>query len=186
MAVPRNFDARRFEDAHQAQSLAGWSGGVVVPGPWIAWRDGALLARPGGDWIILGDGMIRIDPPGNQDGYCADCGLPVWWRDVQLVTKPGVRWCYGPDGKRLGMTHWHALPGMDQYIVPAAEGTPCHCLARDYPHIHQIVPVPEFPEQLPEGWRDRKTTPVLPPGWHDSALSLDPGDGSMPDGSLPY
>ena len=162
MAVPRNFEARRFEDAHQAQSLAGWSGGVVVPGPWITWRDGALLARPG-DWIILGDGSVRIEPPGSQVAYCADCGKPLWWRDVQLVTQEGVRWCYGPDGKRLGMTHWHALPGMDQYVVPAAEGQPCHCLARDWPHIHLIMPV-----------ADR--TP-LPPGWHDSAVTSEVHDG---------
>ena len=138
---PENFEGRRFGDAHQAQFLAQWSGGVVVPdGSAIRLPGGLILAQPG-NWIIrAADGTVQVQPGGNMNGWCADCGEPVWWNsDGRLVTRDGIRWCYGPGRSRLAMDHWHALPGMDQYIVPAPEGQPCQCLARPELHIHLIV-----------------------------------------------
>jgi hypothetical protein len=130
--IPRNFEARQFGDEHQAESLMQWCESLRVWSPGIQ----------AGDWIIRSaDGTVRVDKPGSQDGYCADCGLPVWWQDDWLVAKRGGRWCYGRDDSHSGRTRWHALPGMHQYIAQAAEGQVCHCLDRDEPHIHQIVPV---------------------------------------------
>jgi hypothetical protein len=82
---------------------------------------------------------------GNQDGFCTDCGEPVWWHDDQLVTRSGLQWCQGKDDSHPGMTHWHALPGMAQYIAPSPEGQVCHCLARSGAHIHTIIDVSEPP-----------------------------------------
>lgn len=79
----------------------------------------------------------------NADGTCRDCGERVWWHDDRLVTRGGRKWCFGPDGKRVDMTHWHALPDMAQYIVPSPEGKVCRCLAKGYSHVHLIVRVPE-------------------------------------------
>lgn len=160
MTIPRNFEARRFGDRHQAQSLARWCGGTVHWSPetdaltFIASADNKARAHLG-DWIIRSaDGTVRVDPPGSQAGYCADCGMPVWRYESELVNRDGSRWCYGAPGQsRLAMDHWHVLPGMQQYVVPAPEGQPCRCLARDYPHIHQIVPVPAR-TPLPPGWED--------------------------------
>lgn len=143
-----NFEARLFGAAHQAQFLAGWCAGVVS-------QEGAVIqlqqgfAAPGsrgwakfGDWIIrAADGTCRIEKHGNQDGYCTDCGKPVWQQDHQLITRGGLRWCFGKDQARLRMTHHHALPGMAQYVVQAPEGQVCHCLDRAGPHIHQIIMV---------------------------------------------
>ena len=80
---------------------------------------------------------------GNQDGHCADCGLPVWWRDGRLITRDGEKWCFGPDRSRVMGERWHALPGMPQYVTPSPEGKVCHCLVRAKPHIHQITEVEE-------------------------------------------
>lgn len=86
---------------------------------------------------------------GNQDGYCTDCGEPVWWESGlgadggrRLVTRSGLRWCQGKDDSHPGMTHAHALPGMAQYVVPAPEGRVCHCLDRPGPHMHQVITDP--------------------------------------------
>ncbi len=149
--IPRNFEALRFGDEHQAELLAKWTGGITYTadpdGVRVSPREVAEGSSKSvasiGDWIIRSaDGSVRIESHGAQDGYCADCGKPVFWRDTRLVTRDGIRWCYGPDGKRLPMNRWHALPGMHQYVVPAGTGQVCHCLDRSWPHIHQIVPVP--------------------------------------------
>jgi hypothetical protein len=79
---------------------------------------------------------------GNNDGVCRDCGQPVWWDSSgtsNLVTRDGNRWCFGPGRTRVSMERHHALPGMAQYVVPSPEGKVCHCLARDYAHVHQIT-----------------------------------------------
>jgi len=161
--IPRNFEARRFDDIHQAEVLARWCGGKV----YLDDHDKSFISTPAaetcwpGDWIIrAADGTVRVDPPGTQAGYCADCGEPVWWHDVRLVTRDERRWCYGPGGSRLAMNRWHALPGTHQYIVPAAEGQVCYCLDRSWPHAHTIVPVSEHP--LPEGWHHSGATPPGP------------------------
>ncbi len=89
---------------------------------------------------------------GNQDGFCTDCGEPVWWSGdawngtSRLVTKDGNKWCYGPGRTRISMERQHALPGMPQWVAPAREGQVCHCLARKEAHIHLIVPAPEQEE----------------------------------------
>jgi hypothetical protein len=83
---------------------------------------------------------------GNSDGNCTDCGEPIWWSgsdgNQRLVTQGGNRWCFGRDESHVGMTHWHALPGMAQFIVKSPNGQVCHCLDRHDPHIHQITDVP--------------------------------------------
>jgi hypothetical protein len=83
---------------------------------------------------------------GNPDGTCTDCGEPIWWSgsdgNQRLVTQGGNRWCFGPDRSRIGMTRWHALPGMAQFIVPSPNGQVCHCLDRKDPHVHLIVDPP--------------------------------------------
>lgn len=143
-----NFEARKFGDEHQAQSLAGWCGGVASKDRKdITFAIGTVA--PGshtwaaiGDWIIRAeDGTVRAERAGNQDGYCTDCGEPVWWQDNQLVVRSGRRWCFGMGEAHPGMTRHHALPGMAQYVVPSPEGQVCHCLARSAPHIHQIIMV---------------------------------------------
>jgi hypothetical protein len=136
--IPANFTARRYEDAHQAQALADWCGGTVHDGdtrllPVILVPAGEV-ASPG-DWVILAaDGTVRTGRPGSQDGYCADCGQPVWWHDEQLVDRDTNRWCFGPGRTRVAMERWHALPGMHQYIAAAPAGQPCQCLVRSGPH----------------------------------------------------
>src|ERR1044071_8513603 len=142
----RNFEARRFGDEHQAQFLAEWCGDATWSGTLIvpAALDPHSPKRGAshGDWIIkAADGTVRIETGGNQDGYCTDCGEPVWWHDERLVTRSGRKWCFGKDDRRNGMTHEHALPGMPQYVVRSPEGQVCHCLDRDAPHIHQIIMV---------------------------------------------
>ena len=160
------FEARQFSDKRQAESLAGWTGGVWYEGtahghttpPWQL----HVCVTPGrvavdcpkqfaeiGDWIIkAADGAVRIEPAGNQDGYCTDCGKPVWWQSGsgadggdRLVTREGNRWCFGKDESNIGMTRHHALPGMVQYVVQSPEGQVCHCLDKSGAHIHQIIPV---------------------------------------------
>ncbi|SRR6266568_710227 len=84
----------------------------------------------------------RQAPP-HAAGFCADCGLPIWWQDERLVSRGEQRWCFGPDRSRVTMERWHHLPGMAQYVVQAANDSVCHCLSRSGPHIHQIVDVPE-------------------------------------------
>jgi hypothetical protein len=189
-----NYEARRFGDEHQAQSLADWIDGIPYTGnqhghtdpPWqqhtcITLPDGA----PGkstagiGDWIIKGaDGTVRAEPGGNQAGYCTDCGLPVWWshRDGEgLITRgiDGTRWCYGKDEAHFGMTHHHALPGMAQWVVRAAEGKVCRCLDRSGPHIHEITMVP--PETAHRLWRARMAD------GDDILADLRAGDGHVTD-----
>jgi hypothetical protein len=152
--IPSNFEARKFgEGRSHAEALAAWCGGMACDeDP----RKQRVVLRPGGfrvlvafpgDWIIrLPDGTFRVDGPGSQDGYCADCGVPVWWRDdgdMVLTDSPGDRWCSGPGRVRTAPTHWHALPGMHQYVAQAAEGQVCWCLARREPHIHRIELVPD-------------------------------------------
>jgi hypothetical protein len=180
-----NFEGRRFEDKHQARSLARWAGAA-------AWNDsriggfakvppGGRLHADTGDWIIqAADGTVRIEPGGNQDGYCTDCGKPVWWSHCDhegLVTGgiDGTRWCHGPDGKRYGMTHYHALPGMAQYIVLATEGKVCHCLDRPGPHMHEIITVP--PDRAHRLARARAEQ------GDDILADLRAGDGHIPDTS---
>lgn len=155
-----HFEARRFGDEHQAESLAAWIGGIAYTGdrhghtspPWLPHicitppevpAEGKTVAETG-DWIIRSedDGSVRIEPGGNQDGYCTDCGEPVWWTDERLVTRSGRKWCWGKDESHLGMTHWHALPGMAQYVVRAPDGKVCHCLDRRGPHMHEIITDP--------------------------------------------
>lgn len=148
MRVPDNFEARRFEDEHQARPLAEWCGSATWSGTRITpaeLAEGSPQHRAvHGDWLIKGaDGAVRIERGGSQDGYCADCGEPLWWADGRLVTRSGSRWCQGKDGTHPGMTRWHALPGMAQYVVPAPEGQVCHCLDRDGAHIHQVIPAPD-------------------------------------------
>lgn len=139
-----SFEARLFGDTHQAAFLAGWCDGTVaglsiLPG---SVAGGSKIHAEPGDWIIrAADGTVRIEKAGSQDGYCADCGLPVWWQDERLVSRRGERWCYGKDEAHFGMTYHHALPGMAQYVVQAPEGQVCYCLARPGPHIHQIIMV---------------------------------------------
>ena len=150
-----NFEARRFEDEHQAKALADWCGGIagivhsypcrmtVLPDP--ARRvEGSKQRADIGDWIVKrADGTVRVDGPGGgHAGYCTDCGEPVWWQDGELVNSPGVRWCYGPGRTRVSMERQHALPGMRQWIAQSRDGEVCRCLAREEPHIHQIVPAP--------------------------------------------
>lgn len=83
---------------------------------------------------------------GDEDGYCTDCGEPIWWSgsdgNQRLVTQDGNRWCFGPNRSRIGKTHWHALPGMAQFIVPSPVGQVCHCLDRKDPHVHLIANPP--------------------------------------------
>jgi hypothetical protein len=149
-----NFEARRFRGRHQAKSLADWCGGITYTAAGETCVSPRELAAGSskpvadiGDWIIrAADGTCWIDRPGNQDGYCTDCGKPVWWQDEQLVIKSGLRWCFGKDDAHVGMTHHHALPGMAQYIVQARDGQVCHCLVRSGPHIHQIILVSEEQE----------------------------------------
>jgi hypothetical protein len=159
-------EARRFGDEHQAESLADWCEATVYTGtahghtspPWhthtcitpmtLANREGKGHADIG-DWIIrYPDGSVEIAAGGSQDGYCTDCGEPLWWKGDRLVTRSGLKWCQGRQYSHPGMDRWHALPGMAQYVVPAREGQVCHCLARDEAHIHQIVPVTD-PCQAP-------------------------------------
>lgn len=169
--IPFNFEARRFgEGRSHAEALAAWCGGSV-----FAADEGKLLVVPPdqgfqpmatpGDWIVRQpDGTFRVDGPGGgQDGYCADCGEPVWWHDGELVNSPGVRWCFGPDRTRVSMERHHALPGMHQWIARARDGEVCRCLARGFPHTHMIVPVPVPPEkQCPDtcGQCDHGLVPV--------------------------
>lgn len=147
----RNFEGRRFGDEFQARSLAEWIHGDVL------WSEDRITPRAiaegsprqyalHGDWIIrrAGDTTVRIEGGGSQDGYCTDCGEPVWWHVESLVTRDGRRWCYGPDRERVTMTHHHVLPDMPQYVVPAPEGQVCHCLARSCAHIHHITLVPDL------------------------------------------
>lgn len=164
-----NFTARQFGDEYQAQPLAGWIGGFAYTGdqhghtnpPWVQHTcitppDGAA-GKPVaeiGDWIIRGeDGSVRIEAAGSQEGYCTDCGKPVWWQDDRLVTRIGLRWCQGLDDSHAGMTHWHALPGMAQYVVRSPEGRVCHCLDRAFPHMHEIIVTP--PERAHRLWQAR-------------------------------
>jgi hypothetical protein len=142
-----NFEGRRFEDSHQAPSLAGWCGAGYWDETCIAGMPAAAGSSKDyagiGDWIIRGaDGTVRIEAGGNQDGYCTDCGKPVWWQDSRLVTRSGLKWCQGRDGAHEGMTHWHVLPGMDQYVVRSANGNVCRCLDWPGPHLHEIITVP--------------------------------------------
>jgi len=155
----RNYEARQFGDEHQAQFLADWCGATHYTGdkhghtdpPWQTHtcitpmevtEDSPKTQADIGDWIVKAvDGTVRIERPGSQDGYCTDCGEPVWWHDERLVTRSGRKWCFGKDAHRNGMTHQHALPGMAQYVVRSPEGQVCHCLDRDAPHIHQIIMV---------------------------------------------
>lgn len=161
----RNFEARRFGDEHQAQSLADWIGAITYTGsqhghtnpPWQphtcitpdhVTEDSEKGHADIGDWIIrAADGSVRIERGGNQAGYCTDCGLPVWWShhdNEGLVTGglDGTRWCYGPAESHFGMTHHHALPGMAQWVARSPEGKVCHCLDRDGPHMHEIITDP--------------------------------------------
>lgn len=141
-----NFEARKFGDKRQAKVLAEWCGNatwsatLIVPANLAA--GSPKRSATYGDWIIrAADGTICIEQGGTQDGYCTDCGQPVWWHESYLVIRSGLRWCFGKDEAHLGMTHHHALPGMAQYIVQAPEGQVCHCLDRAGPHIHQIIMV---------------------------------------------
>jgi hypothetical protein len=143
----RNYEARRLEDVHQVPSLLTWCHGtwtagdlqVITPAnldPASARRSARL-----GDWIIrAADGTVRVEQGGNQDGYCTDCGEPVWWHEDRLVTRSGRKWCFGKDAARPGMTHWHVLPGMAQWVARSPDGQVCRCLDRDGPHIHATVP----------------------------------------------
>ena len=151
-----NFEAKLFSDAHQASSLATWCGGVFYTGtshghtdpPWAdhvcitpmeLTEDSKTWADPG-DWIIrAADGTCRIEKAGSQDGYCIDCGEPVWWQDGRLVVRGGRKWCFGKDEAHVGMSYQHALPGMPQWVARSPEGQVCHCLNRAGPHIHQII-----------------------------------------------
>jgi|SRR5215831_1325896 len=171
-----NFEARKFGSAHQAPSLAGWAGS-----PWHA-NDGdqhPVIATPAGnarigDWIIKGaDGTVRVERAGNQDGYCTDCGEPVWWHDDRLVTRSGLKWCQGAGGAHPGMTRWHALPGMAQYVVRSPDGAVCHCPDWGGPHIHRLVTVP------PE--RAHRIAAARAVAGEDVLADLRAEDGHVPD-----
>ncbi len=172
--IPANFTARRYEDAHQAQALADWCGGTVhdgdtrlLPVILVPAGEGTKMVSPG-DWIILAaDGTVRTGRPGSQDGYCADCGQPVWWHDEQLVDRDTNRWCFGPGRTRVAMERWHALPGMHQFVAAAPAGQPCQCLVRSGPHVHQITDMPEKPAQ--PGWPDIRWAPFTDAGTPDPA-----------------
>lgn len=150
----RNYEARRFGDEHQARPLADWLAGDVLWSeslitPANLSPDSNLKSARIGDWIIrAADGTCRIERAGNQDGYCTDCGEPVWWHDERLVTRSGRKWCLGKDEAHPGMTHHHALPGMAQWVARAPDGETCRCLDRDGPHIHRIIPAD--PDAKPE------------------------------------
>lgn len=144
MSIPSNFEARRLGDIHQDEFFARWLGDTLP----ARLSPGSKDHADPGDWIIRrSDGTVRIEGPGSQIGYCADCGEPVWWHAFEsaprLVTREGRKWCYGPDRSRVSMEREHALPGMHQYVAPAPDGQSCHCVARRDAHVHQIVPVPE-------------------------------------------
>jgi hypothetical protein len=188
--IPSNFEARKFgEGRSHAEALAAWCGGMACDeDP----RKQRVVLRPGGfrvlvafpgDWIIrLPDGTFRVDGPGSQDGYCADCGVPVWRHRGALVNSPGDRWCYGPDHARgWTRTHWHVLPGVHQYVVQAAEGQLCRCLDRREPHIHRIELVPDPAGAGTCGQCDHGLVPVGhcncdtgPEGQHQPFCGLEP------------
>jgi hypothetical protein len=144
--IPSNFEARQLgEGRSHVEALAAWCGGMVhdgdsrLPPVILAPVNGGVRMASPGDWIIRQpDGTFRVDRPGSQDGYCADCGTLVWRNVNALIDSSGNRWCFGAeDAQRLA--RWHALPGMHQYVVQAADGQVCRCLARSELHIHQIV-----------------------------------------------
>jgi hypothetical protein len=71
------------------------------------------------------------------------------------------------------MTHWHALPGMAQYVVRSADGKVCHCLDRPGPHTHSVTMVP--PGRAHQLWRARAAQ------GDDILEDLRADDGHIPD-----
>lgn len=181
-------EARRFEEEHQALVLAGWCGGTVYRGtahghtkpPWhmhtcITPAEVAAESKTYagiGDWIIrYPDGTVEITSHGSQDGYCTDCGEPLWWQDERLVSTGGLTWCQGWKGEH-DYSHWHALPGMAQWQAQAPDGRVCRCLVRKDPHIHQIVPAPETAVARYGAQELARLAGMIGPDWAEEWVSV--------------